>query len=442
MNSKLRNVLTFFLMVLPAYADDHFEQKVTSTNAHLGRNLAISGSRVVTIPLDPYQPHTNRHVITMERGEAGWRITDVLSGEPTYETGYMELFEHELFFAVKEHLRPFVRIAGGEWGRTSVIGFDRPPENFSVNTFKVTRDRIAAIGAGYREVPKIHIIERWGANWTKKKELPPTDDRSYLYDIALSGDKLMAAEQYVEDGKRFSRVHIFDLAADYARVTLESPALSPIDTIANELAIAGDWALVSYPGARFTNGMGAVYAYRFERSRRGWKLEQEIRPDRPMFDGFASSMAVDGRRLLVGAPYRHETQFKSGAAFLFELADTTWSEPPRWYERKKFVASDARTGDEFGLEVALSGDTYVVGAPGNKSAIYIYEELVRMQTQRTAKGLRLLWPAKYQKSRLQVSEVVDGPWRTIHPARWSETGNWVVDRELSAQGEYYRVVRE
>lgn len=69
---------------------------------------------------------------------------------------------------------------------------------------------------------------------------------------------------------------------------------------------------------------------------------------------FGSSVAVDGDTLVVGAP----GDGGSGAAYVFKLGASGWT------EQAYLKASNAQTGNQFGRSVSISGDTLVVGAPG------------------------------------------------------------------------------
>jgi len=88
-------------------------------------------------------------------------------------------------------------------------------------------------------------------------------------------------------------------------------------------------------------------------------------------DEFGRSVGLDGNRLAVGAPFANG----SGAVYLFGRNDAT----SPLVQSQKIVASDAARGDQFGLTLALSGDTLIVGAPNNagttgslSGAVYIF----------------------------------------------------------------------
>ncbi|MEX2214306.1 MAG: PQQ-binding-like beta-propeller repeat protein [Phycisphaeraceae bacterium] len=77
-------------------------------------------------------------------------------------------------------------------------------------------------------------------------------------------------------------------------------------------------------------------------------------------DQFGFSVAVSGNTAIVGAFGDDDAGFNSGSAYLFDA--TTGNQLFR------LTASDAAAFDEFGRSVAISGNTAIVGAPGNADA--------------------------------------------------------------------------
>ena len=72
-------------------------------------------------------------------------------------------------------------------------------------------------------------------------------------------------------------------------------------------------------------------------------------------------MALSGHTALVGAPGKTVSgHAMAGAAYVFTLIGTTWS------EQAELSDPNAATSDYFGGSVALDGDTALVGA-GNKT---------------------------------------------------------------------------
>lgn len=82
-------------------------------------------------------------------------------------------------------------------------------------------------------------------------------------------------------------------------------------------------------------------------------------------DQFGRSLASSGDTVVVGAAFDDDAGSSSGSAYVFTRnqggADS-------WDEVAKLTASDAFAEDQFGFKVAISGDTVVVGAPGNDGA--------------------------------------------------------------------------
>ena len=75
-------------------------------------------------------------------------------------------------------------------------------------------------------------------------------------------------------------------------------------------------------------------------------------------DQFGAAVAVSGDTVVVGAPREHGA---AGAAYVFVRSGGAWS------QQAYLKASNTGAGDGFGSSVAISGDTVVVGAPGEDS---------------------------------------------------------------------------
>jgi hypothetical protein len=74
-------------------------------------------------------------------------------------------------------------------------------------------------------------------------------------------------------------------------------------------------------------------------------------------DEFGSSVAIDGDTVVVGSPHPYVPR-KLGSAYVFHTSDGGAT----YGLVAKLTASDAAAGDNFGISVAIYGDTIVVGA--------------------------------------------------------------------------------
>ena len=124
------------------------------------------------------------------------------------------------------------------------------------------------------------------------------------------------------------------------------------DAFGISVAASGETALVGAYGdddAGLTSG--SVYLFDTTSGQLLYKLTAD---DGEAGDQFGLSVAISGTTAIVGAWRDTDAGYGSGSAYLF---DTTTGE-----QRFKLTASDAAAGDGFGLSVAVSGTTAIVGA--------------------------------------------------------------------------------
>ena len=162
-------------------------------------------------------------------------------------------------------------------------------------------------------------------------------------------------------------LEIDDAGAEYP-ITIdptfgEQTKLTASDGAVNEqfgssVAISGETAVVGSPNDTIgaNSGQGSVYV--FVRSGTTWSQQQKLTSsDGETGDSFGNSVAISGETVVVGASNDAigANNFQ-GSASVFVRSGTTWS------EQQKLTASDGAANDEFGISVAISGETVVVGA--------------------------------------------------------------------------------
>ena len=125
-------------------------------------------------------------------------------------------------------------------------------------------------------------------------------------------------------------------------------------TLGRSVAISGSTAIVgASTDAAQATNAGAAYLFDTATGQQLFKL---ISSDVEQNDFFGVSVAVSGTTAIVGAFGDDD----GGSAYLF---DTTTGQ-----ELFKLTASDAAVGDFFGYSVAISGTTAIVGAPRDADA--------------------------------------------------------------------------
>ena len=158
------------------------------------------------------------------------------------------------------------------------------------------------------------------------------------------------------------------------------------DNFGYSVSISGDTVLVGayredstatgVDGNQFDNSAeDAGAAYVFVRSGSNWNQQAYLKASNTSVgDGFGYSVAVSGDTVVVGAidedssatgvngNQSDNAASGSGAAYVFERSGTVWS------QQAYLKASNTGTGDIFGISVAVSGDTVVIGANGEDSS--------------------------------------------------------------------------
>jgi len=129
------------------------------------------------------------------------------------------------------------------------------------------------------------------------------------------------------------------------------------DAFGTSCAIDGDTILI---GAKYDGdkGLKSGSAYVFVRSGTTWTQQQKLTAsDGAAGDWFGISVDLDGETAVIGATPDNGEGSHSGSAYVFVRSGLTWS------QYQKLVPSDGAEADEFGLSVALDGNTILIGAP-------------------------------------------------------------------------------
>ncbi|MEM6674348.1 MAG: hypothetical protein AAF726_15995 [Planctomycetota bacterium] len=151
--------------------------------------------------------------------------------------------------------------------------------------------------------------------------------------------------------------------------SIGSPNSGPTDFGAS-LARDGGWLVVGEPrlSGQF-NQEGAAHVYRLTSGT--WQLETTLTASDPgLFARFGTDVAIDGERILVGAPQRRNGSVIEGAAYAFELIGGSWIETGR-------LTIEGGSGDQgFGRSVAIDGTTAVVGSGrmNQRGSAYVFED--------------------------------------------------------------------
>lgn len=155
---------------------------------------------------------------------------------------------------------------------------------------------------------------------------------------------------------------------------LTAPDAAAGDIFGYSVALSGDTTVVGAYLDDHAGGLNAGSAYVYVRTGGLWTQQAKLTaPDASQSDFFGYSVAVSGDTVVVGALQADEYGTDAGLAYVFVRAGGVWT------HQATLVASDTALSDFFGVSVALSGDTTVVGAyaddhagGGNAGSVYVY----------------------------------------------------------------------
>jgi len=229
------------------------------------------------------------------------------------------------------------------------------------------------------------------ASWTQRAKLLASDGAAGDYfgrSVAISGDTVVMGA-YGDDDKGsvsgsayiFTRDDAGSLTASWTqRAKLLATNGAVWDRFGRSVAISGDIVVVGAYGGDDDKGSYSGSAYIFTRDDAGsltasWTQRAKLlASDGATDDYFGVSVAISGDTVVVGASRHDDKGSASGSAYIF-ARDDAGSLTASWTQRAKLLASDGAANDYFGFSVAISGNTAVVGAYGDdddKGSAYIF----------------------------------------------------------------------
>ncbi len=228
----------------------------------------------------------------------------------------------------------------------------------------------AVIGAPFMntQAGAAYVFVRHGANWSQQAKLTagdaaPVDD--FGYSVALSGDTAVVGAPQKNDNSGAAYVFVRHGANWSQQAKLTARDAAPVDDFGYSVALDGNRALVGAPQKNSSRGA----AYVFARRGAAWRQQAKLSAgDGAANDELGTSVAFSGGTAVVGAPGKNSA---AGAAYVFVPGRTGWRQQAR------LVAGPAQADDNVGFSVAISGNTALIGAPGNKGNAGVAYAFVR-----------------------------------------------------------------
>jgi len=235
---------------------------------------------------------------------------------------------------------------------------------------------VAIVGAPWNDTKGIdagaaYIYRLDGGGWVQEPKLTASDGAGGdEFGIAVDvSEGVIVVGAWQDDtsvtGAGSAYIYRYN-GANWVETKLHASDALSNDRLGIAVAIDGDIAVVGADqgDASSASDSGAAYVYQY--SGGIWtQVAKLTASDAAEFDQFGCAVDIDGDVIVVGARSDDDSGLSSGAAYVFERPGTSWFSMT---ESFKLVASDAAAGDHLGESVSVSGDTIVVGSPGDGSA--------------------------------------------------------------------------
>jgi hypothetical protein len=248
-----------------------------------------------------------------------------------------------------------------------------------------------------------YVFVRNGSTWTQQAYLKASNtgaNDQFGLSVAISGDTIVVGA-YGEDsnatgingtqtddsalGSGAAYVFTRNGSTWSQQAYLKASNTGADDWFGRSVAISGDTIVVGAFGegsnATGINGnqadntaRGSGAAYVFTRTGTTWTQQAYLKASNSgANDNFGYHVALSGDTIVVGAFYEDSnatgvngtesdnSAIDSGSAYVFTRTGTTWT------QQAYLKASNSGANDNFGVSVAVSGDTIVVGAYGEAS---------------------------------------------------------------------------
>ena len=230
-----------------------------------------------------------------------------------------------------------------------------------------------------------YVYVRTGATWAFQQKLTASDgvaNDEFGYAVAVEGDTIFVGRHFTQVGNNArTRGAVYVYTRSGSTWTQSAAQLTPSDSADGDLfgaslAVDGGTlvvgALQKNNGATFFQGA----AYVFTGAGANWTQQAKLLADDGGFARFFGySVAVSGETAVVGSPGQAGTSSDSGRGSAYVYTRTGGA----WTQQQKLLASDGAAGDAFGFSVGVSGETAVVGARldtvngvGGQGSVYVY----------------------------------------------------------------------
>ena len=208
-----------------------------------------------------------------------------------------------------------------------------------------------------------YVFKRTGTNWTEEVKLLPSDGAAgdnFGFSVSISGGYVVVGAFGDDDkGSKSGSAYVFKRSGtswvEEAKITASDGA--PDDQFGGSVSISGDSVAVVGAWSDDDKGSKSGSAYVFKRAGTSWAQEAKLlSSDGAAGDHFGFLVSISGDYAVVGASSNDDNGPESGSAYVFKRTGTSWA------QEAKLLPSDGAAEDHFGASVSIPGGYVVVGA--------------------------------------------------------------------------------
>lgn len=285
--------------------------------------------------------------------DEGWIVVGVPPGQSAGDpdAGYAVVYERQ----------------GESWTRQATLVPEAGTPGGDVGATLAVDDATVVVGAPLSSMPNgphsgsATVFERTGGAWHRAATL--VSGRSAGVDrfgAALAVDcdtAVVGAPNDSRTGEGSGAAFVFTRSGgNWTRTATLGPGVGDVHRFGRAVALDGDVAVV---GARRTHHLDTVdagVAFVFRRTGRAWSTAAVLEPGDGRDDGFGSALAIDGDRILAGAPAASTPAGRdAGVAHAFTRSTDGWN------HEATLLDGAGAAKDRFGKSVAVDGGTAIVG---------------------------------------------------------------------------------
>jgi hypothetical protein len=217
----------------------------------------------------------------------------------------------------------------------------------------------------------VYVYVREGAVWVQQAKITASDGAagdSFGYVVAVYGDTI-AVSAPGDDTPEYDNQGAIYIFNRNGSTWTQTAKLVPNDPASNEFGISlalNQTALVVGADNARTGSVNAGAAYVFANVGGNWIQQAKlIASDFAVGDNFGNQVDIDGDTIIVGSNFDDiNSNVNQGSAYIFTKTGESWTQQAR------LTANDGVASDFFGGDVAVSGDTAVVGVPRDDAPIF------------------------------------------------------------------------